>query len=110
MDQAGTLDFDLAWTSTIPRRDSSFSQTSSRLSISSDSWPTTPLLPHTPTALIFPRSSSGQSIPIFFDAEDVAAGDEVESEFGSSMSRKEEQEVHRKNEKVQLIRPGTSSL
>lgn len=76
MNQAEQLDFDMLFDSAIPRRDSSVSQYSKRLSIASDSWPSTPLLPHTPTAYKFPRSSSGQSIPIFFDADDVAEGDE----------------------------------
>ncbi|GAA6009224.1 hypothetical protein JCM11491_004234 [Sporobolomyces phaffii] len=75
MDQA-EADFDMTYSPTMPRRDSAYSMNSKRLSIASDSWPTTPHLPHTPTAFIFPRSSSGQSIPIFFDADDVVDGQE----------------------------------
>ncbi|GAA6059300.1 hypothetical protein JCM10212_005880 [Sporobolomyces blumeae] len=59
----------------------SVTTTTHRASIASDGWPCSPLLPTTPTANAFPRSSSGQSIPIFFQPEDVVggSGDEEDS-------------------------------
>ncbi|GAA5946583.1 hypothetical protein JCM3765_000308 [Sporobolomyces pararoseus] len=76
MDQAIERDFDMLYDPTVTRRESSISQYSKRLSITSEVWPSTPL---TPTEFIFPRSSYGPSIPIFFDAEDVVT---VEGEGG----------------------------
>ncbi|GAA5991937.1 hypothetical protein JCM5350_005826 [Sporobolomyces pararoseus] len=101
MDQAPEPEFDLPYDPTIRRRDSSISQYSKRLSITSQVWPSTPL---TPTEFIFPRSSYGPSIPIFFDAEDVVT---VEGEGGSekggiSASSQEKQNLFEKREVARL--------
>ncbi|GAA5898654.1 uncharacterized protein JCM6883_003380 [Sporobolomyces salmoneus] len=89
MDQAGQDDFDLLFEPAITRRESSTSHYLKRLSISSESWPSTPLLPHTPTSFGFPQSSSGQSIPIFFDEDDVGLVEGERSEGGCSPQEKQ---------------------
>ncbi|GAA5866163.1 hypothetical protein JCM1840_005094 [Sporobolomyces johnsonii] len=62
---------------TVKTRFSSLSFPSNRLSLGGESLPCSPLLPNTPdatTTRAFPRSMSGQSIPIFFSADDVIGG------------------------------------